>query len=287
VPNARIRFFRHESRGMQFELAFAPPHDALRTYVREYVGWLDRSSVPILRRQLPSGIVPFILNFGSTVRERKADASEWRTYGALTAGLHERYTLVESAGGGQGMQVNFTAMGARLFYDRPMVEFANKTIELSDAVGRFADRLRARLYEAASWDQRFNILDREIGARIERARQPPAPIARAWRQLAMTGGNARISELAEGASWSERHFARQFCEHIGLTPKAFARILRFSRAVRLARTGGGGNLAAVAQVCGYYDQAHLAADFRVFAGVTPSALLKSQLPQNAGFHSTP
>src|SRR6266849_5508910 len=68
VPNARIRLFRHESPGMQFELAFAPPHDALRMYVREYVGWFDRSSVPILRRQLPSGIVPFILNFGSTVR---------------------------------------------------------------------------------------------------------------------------------------------------------------------------------------------------------------------------
>jgi hypothetical protein len=154
---------------MQFELAFAPPHDALRTYVREYVGWFDRSSVHILRRQLPSGIVPFILNFGSTVRERKADASEWRTYGALTAGLHERYTLVETAGAGQGIQVNFTAMGARLFYDRPMVEFANETIELSDAVGRFADLLQARLYHAASWDQRFNILDQEIGARIERA----------------------------------------------------------------------------------------------------------------------
>ena len=285
--SARIRLFRHESQGMRFELAFASPRVSLRSYVREYVGWVNRSSVPVLRRQVPSGIVPFILNFGATVRERKADATEWHTYSAFTAGLHDRYTLVESAGSGQGLQVNFTAMGARLFYDRPMVEFANKTIELSDAVGRFADLLEARLYEAASWDQRFNILDHEIGARIERARHAPAPIARAWRQLAMTGGNARISELAEGASWSERHFARQFCEHIGLTPKAFARILRFSRAVRLARTGCGGNLAAVAQVCGYYDQAHLAADFRVFAGVTPSALLKSQLPQNAGFRSTP
>jgi hypothetical protein len=55
VPRARARVFRHESPGMRFELAFASPHIALRSYVREYVGWFNRSSVPVLRRQLPSG----------------------------------------------------------------------------------------------------------------------------------------------------------------------------------------------------------------------------------------
>jgi AraC-like DNA-binding protein len=287
VQSSRIRVFRHESPGMSFDLAFAPPHDALRAYVREYVGWADRSSAPGRRREVPSGIVPLIINFGSTIRERKADAPEWCTYGTFTAGLHERYTLVESAAAGHGIQVNFTAMGARLFYDRPMLELTNRTVELSDVIGAAAERLTSKLYDARSWGERFAILDREVGARIETARQPPPAVARAWHQLVNSGGHTRIREVASATSWSDRHFTNQFREHVGLAPKAFARILRFNRAVRLLKTGRGGNLACVAQTCGYYDQAHLARDFRVFAGIAPSVLVRSRIPQNAGFRSDP
>jgi AraC-like DNA-binding protein len=282
---ARVRVLRHESPQMRFELAFAAPDDALRAYVREYVGWFERSTVPVCRRELPSGDVPLIINFDSTVRERKAESGEWNAYGTFTAALHEAYTLVESTGPSHGIQVNFTAIGARLFYDRPLVEFTNRTVELDDVLGTATDLLLSRLYDAASWEERFGILDQEIGSRIECARQPPAAVAWAWQQLMKTGGGARITDLVRATAWSERHFVAQFRENVGLTPKAFARVLRFSRAVRLMTNSRARNLADVAQTCGYYDQAHFARDFRAFAGVAPSALLKSRLPSGAGFRS--
>jgi hypothetical protein len=97
---------------MRFELAFAAPVSTLRKYVREYVGWVDYSGTPVSRRELPSGIVPLIINFGATVRERKAGSDRWNAYGTFTAGLHEAFTIVESAGPNVGIQVNFTAIGS-------------------------------------------------------------------------------------------------------------------------------------------------------------------------------
>jgi hypothetical protein len=60
----------------------------------------------------------------------------------------------------------------------------------------------------------------------------------------------------------------------GLAPKAYARIVRFQRAVGLL--GGvrdGHTLADVAIECGYCDQSHLTRDFVALAGCTPTALM--------------
>lgn len=285
MESERVRVFRHQSPQMQFELAFAAPRAALGSYVAQYVGWVDRSSLPVCRRELPSGAVPLIINFDTIVRERKAHSTEWNSYRTFAAGLHDAYTLVESAGPGRGMQVNFTALGARLFFDRPLLEIANRTVELDDLLGPDANRLIERLQDGASWEERFGIMDREIESRITSASEPPAPVAWAYRHLMKTAGAARIGDLARATSWSDRHFGARFSEHVGLTPKTFAKVLRFRRAVHLMTTGSATNLADVAQVCGYYDQAHFARDFRSFAGVAPSELLRSRLPEHSGFDS--
>jgi hypothetical protein len=53
------------------------------------------------------------------------------------------FTLVKSTGPSQGIQVNFTAIGARLFYDRPLVDFTNRSVEIENVFGSAADRLLA------------------------------------------------------------------------------------------------------------------------------------------------
>jgi AraC-like DNA-binding protein len=64
-----------------------------------------------------------------------------------------------------------------------------------------------------------------------------------------------------------------FRETVGVSPKAFARLARFDRALRAAREDGHASWASIAAAAGYYDQAHLIADFRAIAGVTPRAFL--------------
>jgi transcriptional regulator GlxA family with amidase domain len=90
-----------------------------------------------------------------------------------------------------------------------------------------------------------------------------------------------VSALAEGTGWSGRHLASRFRAEIGLTPKAAARVIRFDRArkllvQRLAAGGGDHFLADLAADCGYFDQAHLAREFRALAGCPPSQWLAEE-----------
>lgn len=277
-----IRVIRLESAGLRFELAFATPSPDLRPYVREFVGWIDQSTTPGRRRQVPSGVLPLIINFEAVVREHKADATEASTYRTFTAGLHERYTIVETLGGGLGLQVNFTPLGARLYYDRPLLELTNRTVELSDVIGTSASTLMCQLHEAGSWHHRIQILEKDIQSRLHRAGRLHDAVMHALTTLTAAHGDVRVRGLAEASVWGDRHFTRQFREHVGLAPKMYARLLRLNRAIRLGATGRAVSLASIAQVCGYYDQAHLARDCRAIAGLPPSALLRHQLPGDAG-----
>ena len=105
----------------------------------------------------------------------------------------------------------------------------------------------------------------------------------AWHELLRAGGTLRVSELAAGTGWSGRHLTSRFRAEIGLTPKAAARVIRFDRARQLlvrnltgATADGGVLLADLAADCGYFDQAHLAREFRALAGCPPSQWLAEE-----------
>jgi len=272
-----VRVQHYESAELQFELAVAAPPASLAGLVRQYTGWIDRSTVPVCLRELPSGHIPLIVYFDGRVGDGDA----------FTAGLHDTAALVTSAGPAAGVQADMTALGARLLFDRPLAGFRNLTVSLHDLLGPAAARLQQLLHDARTWEARFAVIDREIASRIHAAAPVRREIEWAWSQLASSSGRTRVGGLSRELGWSERHLARQFDTHFGMTPKAFARVLRFGRAVRTLTRDGDSPLADVALDCGYYDQAHFTRDFRDFAGVTPTELLASRRPAESGFSGAP
>jgi len=99
-----------------------------------------------------------------------------------------------------------------------------------------------------------------------------------WRTLLASGGTAEVAGLAKSVGWSTRHLSGRFHREFGVGPKAFGRLVRFRRtASQLPRAvAAGHHLAEIAAAHGYYDQAHLAAEFRALAGCPPTAWLAAE-----------
>ena len=279
----KVEVVRHSSVLGRFESVVAAPHPMLRFYVREYVGGSEEPTAPLRRRELPTEIAPVIINFGAPFKLFAPDdptrSVEVRSF---ATGAFDTYVLVATTGPYTCVQINFTILGARLFLQQPLNALANREVPLDDVLGSFGRRLEMDLYEAPTWAERFDILDRVILARIAGARVPPA-VAFAWQQLVCRAGQIGIAALVEQSGWSHKHFVAQFTEHIGLPPKAMARVLRFGRAAQLLQASERGRFAEIAYACGYYDQAHFTRDFTAFAGVSPTELLASALPNRGGF----
>ena len=79
-------------------------------------------------------------------------------------------------------------------------------------------------------------------------------------------------QLTEEFGLCERTLRRRFYEAFGFGPKMLDRILRFQRFLALARQTRNGPVADLASAVGYADQAHLAREARVLAGMTPTEM---------------
>jgi AraC-like DNA-binding protein len=155
----------------------------------------------------------------------------------------------------------------------PASALAARCVALEDLWGDLATRrLRARLADARDPVGAARILEDAIAERLASADQRNAP-----GQLALVAADrlasANVHAVADDLGVSERHLRRVFREAVGMSPKAFTKLTRFHRALRAAREDAHASWASIAAAAGYYDQAHLIADFRAIAGVTPRAFL--------------
>ncbi|KRA52634.1 hypothetical protein ASD77_13440 [Pseudoxanthomonas sp. Root65] len=133
-------------------------------------------------------------------------------------------------------------------------------------------RLREQLADAADTQAAGAMLEAAVSARA--ARQPTLDVAPAFLPAALDRLQvASLSQVVRELGISERHLRRVLHDTLGLSPKTYARLKRFAQAVRVAQSTDTVNWSAIAADTGYYDQAHLIAEFHAIAGNTPRALL--------------
>jgi AraC-like DNA-binding protein len=91
--------------------------------------------------------------------------------------------------------------------------------------------------------------------------------------LSLAGRGTRIAAMADHLGITERQLHRRCLAAFGYGAKVLQRVLRFDRALRLARSGM--PPADIAYGLGYADQAHLSREVRALAGVPLGTLLSA------------
>lgn len=83
-----------------------------------------------------------------------------------------------------------------------------------------------------------------------------------------------VSKLSQEMCYSSRQLSRICNETIGMSLKAYGRIVRVNQGVKLMK-GSPMDLTQIAQYLGYYDQAHFIHDFKAIAHMSPTTYLKN------------
>jgi AraC-like DNA-binding protein len=200
----------------------------------------------------------------------------------LVVGIRSEYAVIETAALQRMMGVVFRAGGARTLLDVSADQFYNREIPLDLVWSGAATRLPDQLREEGTPTGRFRVLERALletmrGCAGTRLELHPA-VQYALGEFQHAPHIRSVLDVTRDAGLSRRRFAQLFREQVGLTPKLYCRLHRFQEVARRLASGKTVDWADVALAGGYCDQAHLAHEFRAFAGISPGAWLSAERP---------
>jgi AraC-like DNA-binding protein len=124
------------------------------------------------------------------------------------------------------------------------------------------------LEEGAAPAAALHALERALLGRLSRIAAPDPLVAFAVAAL-FAQQPPTVDALARRIGWTRQHLRRALRQHVGVGVKTLGRVARLQRAVDRLQRGPAG-LAGAAAELGYFDQAHMARDFRELAGVSPA-----------------
>lgn len=153
----------------------------------------------------------------------------------------------------------------------PMHEILDSGFDAIDFFGSEMRSLNDELQHLSDLELCKNSVEKFLLNRLKSARSA-LPFDSAMRMMLTQHGNISIEKTASFSCLSTKQFERKCKERLGMNPKMYARILKFSKAYRLHETFPNLSWIEIAYEAGYYDQMHMIRDFKVFAGVNPSVI---------------
>jgi AraC-like DNA-binding protein len=254
------------------------PPPALRPFVAVAHGYRVPAVSTGLHRGLPSRHLTLVVELLAPLRVTGPNGDLVAAH-VVVGGLHTRPALIDASRGQEGLQYGLSALGVRALFGLPAAELCGLVVDAGDILGGRAARLTDTISAAASWRERFALLDAALlGSLDVAAGAPPDEVAEAWRVVFGTDGRLRVGDVAAHVGWGRRHLSEQFRLATGLGPKQAARIARFEAARRLLLAPGQRSLADIAVRCGYADQPHLAREWQVMAGCSIGTWLREEFP---------
>jgi AraC-like DNA-binding protein len=214
------------------------PTAALRPWVECF--WTSRDEADSGERWvLPDGCADLVFDLKD---------GEGMAVGTMTKPL-----VVPVRAGDELLGVRFRPGRAAAFLRLPLAEITDARVPLRDLWREYPLPLTVASLERVLLERLDPDHDPRVDAAIDR----------------ILRGAGRIEDIAGEIGISRQHLARKFLHHVGVSPKTFARVMRFRRV--LTAVDGDADWADLAVAHGYYDQSHLIADFRELAGATPNA----------------
>lgn len=165
----------------------------------------------------------------------------------------------------------------RYFFPYPLFEYLDKTLAIADCEDKKLQELEQRILNAKTTYERINIANHFLLSKLQHTDRKTDLIDWSLQQL-FTNPGIQIKDLPLNVKITDRHFRRCFEREMGISPKAWQKLARFTQSMYFMQHRRFQKLAEVAYACGYCDQSEFNEEFKFFTQYTPKQFLKATLP---------
>jgi AraC-like DNA-binding protein len=260
---------------MEFTYAERRPTGALGRFVESV--WYARGTIPYRRELIaPTGSCVAVVVLGAPIAAGPlaADGEPFVADRGYLIGPHDGPVVNEPTGETFALGIVTTPVGAGPAMGVEPARVRGRVVDLA-AAWRPAGEVRRRLLAAGDPETMLELAT----TRLEDELRPALPgldrCAGAV-ELLQADPSLEVGEVARRLGVSHEHLDREFVRHVGLTPRAFARIGRLRRVLADLDVFADVHWTRVATDAGWFDQSHFIRDFKRHTGTTPSAYLRAQ-----------
>lgn len=257
-----------------------PPDARLRSWIHCY--WLvvpDTSTQRTSTEAKPDLLIPD--GHSELVFRLAGEFTRWhldepgrraRMRSSYLIGGRSRSVLTHTPGGFHAAGVKLDPRALRALLRAPLTGFRDDTVECAALEARALLELEDRIGNLSCVDELPTLLDRFFLERLPREPQDDATTESLLDAIRATRGALPILKWVREQKLDARTVERRFIARVGMTPKQFARVVRFKHAWQAFRTPA--SRAAGAHLEAYYDQSHFDREFRHFLGTSPVTWLR-------------
>lgn len=245
-----------------FKHARRAPSPALADLIEHYwqVSW-DLRGLPAQQQEtLPHPNVHFVVEPGCT-----------RIYGVHTGRFVRRLE-----GQGQVFGIKFKAGGFFPFYDAPVSELLNRSLDPSRIFGEDAARFESAILASTDIDAMATLAEQLLLAHLPAVNANVARVGELVASIATDRSLISVDMLARQSGMTKRTLQRMFNQYVGVGPKWVINRYRLHEVVAQLQAGVPIAWAELALTLGYFDQAHFIRDFRKLVGRSPAEYARAE-----------
>jgi AraC-like DNA-binding protein len=243
-----------------------PPQE-LRNIVECYWIAVDSSVIPKIQRIIPDGFPELIFHFGDPYRIKLANTWEVQD-SSLVAGQISKFFFIENSGTSDMLGIKLKPAALADLFGINMFSLKDKVISLPDFGNEKLNSLNLVLRTCTDHHVRIDIINQHL-LDFNISSVPSTLIQEGIQKIFFSHGMVSIASICNDFGVSERQLERLFKKYIGLSPKFYARVIRFSNIFQVAQERKM-SWSEVGLESGFYDQPHFIKNFKAFTGEDPS-----------------
>lgn len=243
------------------------PHPSLSTLIECYWMMQSADTTPIAEKIIPDGYTELIFNYGSVYRIKMQDTWQTQTPNLL-AGQISSFFHLENTADTASFAIKLKPAALTQLFGLHMEKYLDQVVDLDTFPHPELAELKDRLLPLSDEQELKKQLD-DYFIRLSKSAMEN-PLEKVLDLIFESNGMASVQSLCELINKSERQLQRLFKRYVGLSPKYYARIIRFNYIFQLIQEKKN-SWQEIVYLSGYYDQSHFIRNFKAFTGEDPSS----------------
>jgi len=257
----------------EFQLSNPLPH-----YIQTIWGMESECDEDAYPRSLimPDGIVEIIFHYEQPYYTWQDD-TQFIQPENFAISMMRKFVEIGSSGKTGFISVRFYPWGAYHFFNEPIQNFLDKTLDASMLWGSESRMIIDKIKKHETIEQRFATLEEFLLEKLKQFQKDEVRIDNVLKLIRQTKGTLSIESICAETRFSKKQLERKFLSTVGTTPKVFSRITRFLNICQNLKEQKSQTLTQLTHDCGFYDQAHFIKDFKDFTGLSPKSFFSENL----------